>query len=338
MGFEVRAAGSTTAPSKSREHRHHLDLNPRLAFATNHDRLSDVGVPCRAIEATDEQGDTLGGSPAVGVPAVPVADSAFTGSIPALYERYLGPLLFEPYARDLISRFADMQSGRLLETAAGTGIVTRALASTLPADVEIVATDLNQSMVDFATAQQRASNVTWQQADALRLSCADQTFDAVVCQFGLMFLPDKQTGYREAHRVLKSGGRFVFSVWERIEENEFAHTVSAAVAALFPNDPPTFLARIPYGFHDTDTISTDLRQAGFSRVAIESVELRSRSASSWEPAIGFCQGTPLRSEIEARSASLLEEATATAERALASRFGSQEADGKVRAYVMDAVR
>jgi ubiquinone/menaquinone biosynthesis C-methylase UbiE len=269
---------------------------------------------------------------------MPVADSAFTGSIPAAYDHYLGPLLFEPYALDLVSRLTDLQLGRLLETAAGTGIVTRALASGLPASVEIVATDLNQSMIDFAAAQRPASNVTWQQADALRLPFADQTFDAVVCQFGLMFLPDKQTGYREAHRVLKPGRRFVFSVWDQLEENEFAHAVSAAVATRFPDSPPTFLARIPYGFHDTDAISRDLRHAGFSSVAIESVELRSRSASPREPAIGLCHGTPLRSEIEARGAGLLDEATAAAERTLTSRFGPRVIDGKTRAYVIDAVR
>jgi ubiquinone/menaquinone biosynthesis C-methylase UbiE len=269
---------------------------------------------------------------------MPVVDSAFTGSIPAAYERYLGSLLFEPYALDLVSRLSDLQSGRVLETAAGTGIVTRALANTLPADVEIVATDLNQSMIDFAAAKRLASNITWQQADALRLPFADQTFDAVVCQFGLMFLPDKQTGYREAHRVLKPGGRFVFNVWDRLEENEFAQAVSAAVAARFPDNPPTFLARTPYGLYDTDAISKDLRQAGFSSVAIEGVELRSRSASPREPAIGFCQGTPLRSEIEARGASLLEEATSAAEHALAFRFGPRVLDGKMRAYVVNAVR
>ncbi|GEP06942.1 class I SAM-dependent methyltransferase [Methylobacterium oxalidis] len=265
-------------------------------------------------------------------------DTAFSGSIPALYERYLGPLLFEPYALDLVARLADVEADRVLETAAGTGVVTRLLARTLSSAVEIVATDINQSMLDFAAAKQLPVNVMWQQADALRLPFTDQTFDALVCQFGLMFLPDKKRGFREAHRVLKSGGRFVFNVWDRLEENEFAQVVSAAVAARFPDDPPAFLAQIPYGFHDADAISKDLQQAGFSAVSIESVELRSRSASPREAAVGFCQGTPLRSEIEARGMSQLEEVTSAAERALASRFGLGPIDGRMRAYAMTGVR
>src|SRR4051812_27866669 len=132
------------------------------------------------------------------------ADVAFGGSIPALYDRYLGPLLFEPYAVDLADRLARLTGGRVLETAAGTGTVTRALARSLPESVEIIATDLNQAMLDYAAAQPIARAVKWKQADALHLSFEDQAFVAVVCQFGAMFFPDKIAGFREAHRVLKT--------------------------------------------------------------------------------------------------------------------------------------
>lgn len=266
------------------------------------------------------------------------ADATFTGSIPALYERHLGAWLFEPYARDLAGRLAGLEQGRVLETAAGTGIVTRALARSLPEAVEIVATDLNQAMLDFAATQPVARDVTWRQADALRLPFEDRAFDAVVCQFGVMFFPDKRAGYGEAHRVLKPGGRFVFNVWDRIEENEFASVVTEAVAALFPADPPGFLARTPHGFHHADAIREELHKVGFSNITVETVERRSRAPSPRDPAVGFCQGTPLRSEIEARDASRLEEATAAAVSALAARFGQGAIDGKMQAHVITAVR
>src|SRR5215469_11847475 len=168
-------------------------------------------------------------------------DAVFAGSIPAFYDRYLGPLLFEPYARDLAGRLANIAQGRVLETAAGTGILVR----TLPEAVAIVATDLNQPMIDFAAAQPGGGRVTWRQADALALPFEEKSFDAVACQFGVMFFPDKRAAYREARRVLKPGGRFVFSVWDRLAENELSQIVSETVAALFSEDQPRFLGSNP---------------------------------------------------------------------------------------------
>jgi SAM-dependent methyltransferase len=271
------------------------------------------------------------------LPAMADTDGLFSGSIPALYERYLAPVLFEPYALDFAARLAGLQTGRVLETAAGTGIVTRVLARTLPTAIEIVATDLNQAMLDFAATQPLAFNVRWQQADAQHLPFADQTFDAVVCQFGMMFLPNKRAGYAEAHRVLKPGGRFVFSVWDKLEENEFAHAVNVAVAALFPNDPPAFLARTPYGLHDMEGLREDLRHVGFSTVTIDQVRVCSRATSPRDVARGFCQGTPLRSEIAARNVGQLEEVTSIVASALASRFGPNPIEGKMKAHVVIAV-
>ncbi|WP_451971468.1 class I SAM-dependent methyltransferase [Azospirillum endophyticum] len=264
------------------------------------------------------------------------ADKAlFAGAIPTLYDRYLGPLLFEPYARDLAERLAGFE-GRLLETAAGTGIVTRVLARTLPADVAIVATDLSQPMLDHAARCLDAPRVTWRQADALDLPFEDASFDGVVCQFGAMFFPDKPAGFAEARRVLKPGGRFLFSVWDRIEENDIPAVVGAAIAAAFPDDPPGFLARTPHGYHDKDRIGHDLRAAGFNRIAIETVALRSRAASAAEPATGFCKGTPLRHEIEARDASRLDAVTDHVARAIAQQFGDGRIDGKIQAHVITA--
>jgi ubiquinone/menaquinone biosynthesis C-methylase UbiE len=266
------------------------------------------------------------------------SDKRFAGSIPALYDRYLGPLIFEPYASDLAERLAGLAPQRLLETAAGTGIATRALARVLPQAASIVATDLNQAMVDFAVARTNADNLAWRQADALGLPFDDGAFDAVVCQFGVMFFPDKVKGYREARRVLRPGGRFLFNVWTGIAESEFADVVTQALARVFPQDPPRFLARTPHGYHDAGTIRDELAAAGLASVAIETLERTSRAASPRDPAVAYCQGTPLRNEIEARDASRLEEATRVAAEALASRFGSGPIEGRIKAHVITAVR
>jgi ubiquinone/menaquinone biosynthesis C-methylase UbiE len=263
------------------------------------------------------------------------ADKLFAGSIPEFYDRYLGPLIFEPYALDLAERIARLAPQRLLETAAGTGRVTRALARALPETAEIVATDLNQGMVDFGVAVIQAPNLTWQQADALALPFDDGTFDAVACQFGVMFFPDKAKAFAEARRVLKPGGVFIFNVWDRIEENEFADTVTTALASLFPKDPPRFMARTPHGYHDKRVIERDLAKAGFTASPqIDTVAARSRAASPLDPAIAYCQGTPLRNEIEARDAERLGEATEIAAKAIAKRFGRGAVDGKIQAHIV----
>ncbi len=264
-------------------------------------------------------------------------DTIFAGSIPALYDKCLGPLIFEPYADDLAKRLPRLTEGGVLETAAGTGIVTRALLRSLPGNVSVVATDLNQPMLDHAAAQTPFSNVSWQKVDALALPFANGTFDAVVCQFGVMFFPDKQKAFREARRVLKAGGRFIFSAWDRIENNEFADVVTAAMTVMFPDDPPLFLARTPHGYHDKKAILVDLRSAEFVDITMDTVTHRSVAPSCRDPAIGYCQGTPLRNEIEARDASRLAEATEAAARGISERFGEGPVDGKIQAHVITAV-
>jgi ubiquinone/menaquinone biosynthesis C-methylase UbiE len=263
-------------------------------------------------------------------------DSAFAGSIPALYDRYLGPALFDSYAGDLAHRLGSITEGSILETAAGTGRVTRALAATLPPAVAIVATDLNQAMLDFAAAQPISRHVAWRQADALALPDADRSFDAVMCQFGVMFFPDKLAGYREARRVLNPGGRFLFSVWGPLEANEFARVTTAAFQALFPQDPPLFLARTPYGYNDLDLIAAQLRQAGFASVAIDTVEKTSELGSGDELAIGFCQGSPLRNEIEARQPGGLAAVTDAVAATIAARLGKGAIAGRMQAHVIAA--
>ena len=264
-------------------------------------------------------------------------DTSFAGSIPDIYDFYLVPLLFEPYAADLARRAAEADPGRVLETAAGTGVVARALAPLLGSDAQYVVSDLNQPMLDRAAGRQGPDGrIAWRQADAMNLPFEDESFDAVVCQFGAMFFPEKVAGYRETHRVLKRGGRFLFNVWDRIEENEFALVVTETMGKVFPSAPPRFLARTPHGYHDLEQVERELREAGFSGIECVTLSMRSEAPSPRDAAIAYCQGTPLRAEIEALDARRLEAATDRAEEAIAQTFGNGPVSGKIQAHVIVA--
>jgi SAM-dependent methyltransferase len=263
------------------------------------------------------------------------SDKVFAGSIPALYEQYLVPMIFAQYATDLVHRLVELNPRRILEIAAGTGVVTRAMVDALP-DAEIVATDLNHAMLEQAQAIGTARPVEWRQADAMALPFADGEFDAVVCQFGVMFFPDKPRAFAEARRVLKPGGTFLFNVWDRVEDNDFAAAIGDALARLFPDDPPRFMARTPHGYHDVSAIAHDLATAGFVKPArIETIAFRSRAASPRVVAVAYCQGTPWRNEIEARDPAKLEAATDAAEAEIAKRYGNGPVDGKIQALVIE---
>lgn len=263
------------------------------------------------------------------------SDRAFVGAIPELYDRYMGPMLFEPFAQDLARRFAGF-AGALLETAAGTGRVTRALAMAAAPDARIVATDLNEPMLARAAQVVQAANVEWRQADAQALPFTDGAFDAVVCQFGVMFLPDKARGYAEARRVLSPDGRFVFSVWDRLQANDISRVLQEAVSGCFPGDPPTFYARTPFGYNDKAEIEAALLGAGFALITVETVVMTTPSPSARDAAVGLCLGSPLRSEIEARDPARLEAVVDVATEALLNAFGPGEITGRGQALVVTA--
>ena len=265
------------------------------------------------------------------------SDKLFAGSIPEIYDTYLVPLIFEGFASDLACRVAASSPKIVLETAAGSGVVTRALAPKLGADSRYVVTDLNQPMLDRAAIRQGGDDrIVWQQADALSLPFDDRSFDVVCCQFGAMFFPDRIKGYREARRVLRPGGQFVFNVWDHIEENEFAHLVTRAAGQIFPGDPPLFLARTPHGYHDVELIYDEVRQAGFGSVEISTITDASWAPSARHPAIAYCQGTPWRNELEARDPTKLAAVTDRAEELIVSRFGTGPVSGKIQGHVIVA--
>ena len=265
------------------------------------------------------------------------SDAAFAGKIPELYDRCLVPLLFAPYADELARRLAALGPATVLETAAGTGAVTARIAAALPR-AEIVATDLNPDMLTVARERVTAANVSFEPADAQALRFADGQFDAMVCQFGVMFYPDKVRGNAEAFRVLVTGGRYLLVVWDSVDRNLATKVAGRAVADLFPDDPTAFYNRIPFRYFDTDEIRDDLRSAGFADITVNTVELRSRSPSVREVAIALTQATPMRNEIEQHGPHALAKATDAAEIALRQFEGPDGFDAPMSAHIVTATK
>lgn len=264
------------------------------------------------------------------------APDAFGTSVAARYEELMVPMIFEPHASGLVDRLAARRLGDVLEVAAGTGIVTRKLATRAPAlSRSIVATDISQPMLDLAAVIYPDPRVTWKKADAMSLPFAAASFDTVVCQFGAMFFADRIRAYMEARRVLRPGGVYVFNVWDRIENNEFVNVAHTTVAGLFPENPPTYLTRTPHGYYDTGLIAGDLARAGFeSAPEIEGVTRASRADAAKTAARAYVQGTPLRDEILARDPEGLDNATHAVERALIGRFGAGAMSGRTQAFLL----
>jgi SAM-dependent methyltransferase len=259
------------------------------------------------------------------------ASRVWAEDMSAAYDDYLVPAVFRPYADDLASRVARHRPRVVLELAAGTGVLTRAMTARLPG-ARVTATDLNVAMVDVGSAQ--VSAATWRQADAMQLPFSNASVDLVACQFGVMFFPDRPAAYAEVARVLTPGGHFLFNCWGALATHDVEATVTAAVAEIFPDDPPSFLARVPHGYHEVDRVAADLTAAGFGGIHVEIVELDCTGKGAADLARGYCRGTPLRAEIEARGD--LEATTRAVATALERRFGSGPVVGRMAALVVSA--
>ena len=265
------------------------------------------------------------------------ADSAFTDSIPDIYDEHLVPLIFEHYAHDLARRARSLDPREVLEVAAGSGVVSRAVAAVLDPAARYVVTDLHPGMLKRAESMEvDEGRIVWRAADAMDLPFDDDSVDLVLCQFGAMFFPDRVRAYKEARRVLRGDGAFVFNMWDRIEENDFAYEVTRGLADMFRDDPPMFLRRTPHGHYDTAIYLSELAAAGFEHVTVEPVGAVSTAPNPAIPAIAYCQGTPLRNEIEARNPLGLEEATTQAADAIRERFGDRSLESRIRAFVITA--
>lgn len=261
----------------------------------------------------------------------------FKGSVPEKYDRLMGPLFFRPYAEELARRARELDPRLVLETAAGTGIVTEALCEVLP-DAEIIATDLNAPMLEVAGERVRSKHVRFVEADAQALPFEDKSFDLVLCQFGSMFFPDKVRGHREAHRVLREGGHYLLAIWDRIERNELSNAAQKALIDFFPKDPPLFMREGPFSYHDPLKIELDLHEAGFETVDIERVELNSRSPSAHDAAMALFYGTPMGVEVEERDPGSSSRVFDAVEKALRLLEGQSGIDAPMAAHLVTASR
>ena len=265
------------------------------------------------------------------------SSATFAGSIPLNYERYLGPLLFQPFAMDIAARVRVPASGRVLEVACGTGIVTRQLRRTLPAAVPLVATDLNEPMIAFAAEQLGPMpGLAWRQADACALPFPDAEFDAVICQFGLMFVPDKALARREARRVLRPGGQLLFNVWDSMEENFYVRVAHDTIGSYFPHDPPTFFS-VPFGMSDRDATVAMIQAAGFAEIRAETVTLTGQSPSVDDIANGLVRGTPISAAIVERGTVPIDRIAAGVSEALGRQAGADRPVRlKLQAHIFEA--
>jgi ubiquinone/menaquinone biosynthesis C-methylase UbiE len=265
-------------------------------------------------------------------------NAEFAGTIPAAYDRYLGPILFKPYAEDLAARLKIDANASVLELACGTGILTRILRERLPATTRLVATDLNEPMMRIAAQKfSRRDAVEWQQADASSLPFEGESFDAVVCQFGMMFLPDKALGAREAWRVLKPGGVFLFNVWDSMEHNDLGRIANETIGSFFEKDPPKFY-QVPFGYHDRDEIKRVLEEAGFRDARLEVVAKFGGASGPEDAAEGLVQGNPVAMAITDRDPNLLPVITDAVASAIKKQFGDSNVRAPMRAIVVEAVR
>jgi len=259
----------------------------------------------------------------------------FTGSIPQIYDRHLGPVVFEPYAMDLARRVVVGDGASVLEIACGTGIVTRRLREHMPNGAKLVATDLNQAMIDHAQAHLAdLPGIAYQVADAADLPFEDGLFDVAAMQFGLMFVPDKDQAAREARRVLKPGGTFLVSVWDEMRLNPFGRVAHETITHLFPDDPPQFY-KVPFGYTDPGVLRALLDGNGFKDVVVESVKLEARAPSARFFARGLVEGNPVRIAIEERGAQLAPVVDAITS-ALVAEFGDAPCVSRLQAWVATA--
>lgn len=261
----------------------------------------------------------------------------FSGGIPRNYDRHLGPLFFEPFARTLVERITTLKPSAVLELACGTGRLTRHLVDRLAEDVHLVATDINPAMLSFAEQSLRGPRVQWNTVDAVSLPYPAESFDVVVVQFGVMFYSDRVQAYREALRVLRPGGHLVFTCWNAVERNPAAHITQGVVHDSFPVDPPAFYT-VPFSYHDQHLIREQLLTVGFQGVQLDLTGLEGSAATAADAATGLLEGSPILTAINDRDAALLPKMLRELEQRLAARFGAQDLRVPLSAWIVEAAK
>ncbi|CAG0978455.1 Demethylmenaquinone methyltransferase [Phycisphaerales bacterium] len=285
---------------------------------------SDWDLGLRGFTANDSLGQTM-------------SQPSFAGSVPRIYHTYLGPLIFEDYAKDLSARLAPGANDRILELACGTGIVTRQIVGAMPKGATLTATDISPPMLEIAKQEVGTDpRVTFQAVDACSLPFAAASFDAIVCQYGVMFFPDKVKAMREARRVLKPRGRYIFNVWDSLQHNPIPRVVHETLGRLFPDNPPLFVAQTPYGWFDRAEIERVTRAGGFTNVTLEEVGFDCAAATAEDVARAWLEGTPLFPALQERGVTDLTAVRQTVTKELAARFGDKPCRSTIRAVVVTA--
>lgn len=249
--------------------------------------------------------------------------SQFIGNIPDNYDRCLGPYIFEDYANDLARRAAGTAPTDVLELASGTGILTRKLRDTLPQETQLTASDLSSPMLSIAAEKfSKNETVEFSEANAMALPFDNSTFDLIVCQFGVMFFPDKPASFREARRVLSSGGQYIFNIWGSISQNPFSECANNVAARFFPEDPPGFY-KVPFGYSDPDIVMADMAAGGLLNITSETVSF-DKTVDDWTRfAHGLVYGNPLLDEINNRGGVEPEDVELSILSSLRDRFGPE---------------
>lgn len=266
------------------------------------------------------------------------ATTAFAGSVPLNYDQYLGPVLFEPYAIDIAGRINAASYSNVLEIACGTGRVTRHLVAALPADGKIIASDLNEDMINVARHSVKDARVKWMVADAQDLPFPDENFDHIICQFGVMFFPDKARAFAEAHRVLAPGGRFVFNVWDSMENNPRSAVIRTVLEELLGDEAPDFLSKGPYSFYDTNQVFSLLQQAGFKKIQLELVQKITYYATADDLIKGFVDGSPLNAYLAQQPVSVQQLVREKLHEHIVNQFGATQVISPMQAFVCSAER
>lgn len=261
----------------------------------------------------------------------------FEKTIPGVYERYLGPYLYEPYAL-YVTNMVKENPKQALEIGAGSGRLTNHLAKKIGLNAKLTAMDINPEMLEIAKVKVKEPNVEFQVADAQSLPFADNSFDFVVCQFGFMFLPDKQKGFNEAWRVLKSGGQFIFVTWDKAENNITLHISQQTIMDLLKATPPPFFGRAYSSMNNPDELKSYAKIAGFENITVQKITLEGESPTAMDAAIGFVEGNGIIREILKEGTELLETIKSTIVSKINEQVSPNPVRSKLNAWVGEAFK